>query len=97
MLLWTRPVVLGTEVVPDLQRGAWWSQPGDSSRLPCPAGSGTPAWRRPLPTSLALPPSSPHTTPPSPADAPSALNDVIYTLLVVAIGVTAFNERRLGE
>ncbi|PRW51121.1 hypothetical protein C2E21_5514 [Chlorella sorokiniana] len=28
------------------------------------------------------------------SDAPSALQDVIYTLLVIALGVTAFNERK---
>jgi hypothetical protein len=29
-----------------------------------------------------------------PADAPSALQDVLYTLLVVVLGVTAYSERK---
>lgn len=32
--------------------------------------------------------------PRAPADAPSAVQDVIYTLLVVALGVTSLSERR---
>lgn len=41
-----------------------------------------------------LQPSTPRPSAPHDADAPSAIQDVIYTLLVVALGVTAFSERK---
>jgi hypothetical protein len=89
--------VLAVEVGIDLQSGGWV---GILLLSPC----GMPVQQLPLPCPPLLLCCAP---PPTcarpcccrfccscPADSPSAMQDVLYTLLVILLGVTAINERR---